>query len=810
MTGQQQGEPVRRRRPATISQQLLLVLIGVNMLVTLVASVGFYVQHRSWLLEGLDAKLAAVATMARENLPPDYHDRIVGPESVSDAEFQRLVERNNRLCELLGLEYIWSLMVVDGQIVFTSSTSPDKVAANRRHAAFFEPHSNPELYASTFASLQETHQSSHDKWGDIRVALIPGVDQQGRKFLFGASVRLAEVRRQLLVLIWEAVGLGLVVFVLSMAVSWWVARLVTTPLQRLTKTICEIAAGHSQIEAEEHGSYEQVELAICFNRMNRTLQDKIADLERMQARLISEHSAEIEEAEESRLMSEQRCRGLLDFAVDGILIGNPDGYVTEANQRMCELFDRPREEILGRHITTMPFTPASLQANPFRFDLVGKGEMVVTERVVRRRDGSEIVVEMHTKMMPDGSYQSIYHDISERKLAETEIRLVNERLTRQYALLDALLQNLTVGVLMAEAPSGMPLVVNQAACRLLGRGVLPDADASNLAERYRAYRAADRTPYPIDQMPIVLATQGISSQVDDMLVKRPDGSEVLLEVFGTPVKDEQGRVWASLVSFTDITERRRAQELLESWNVTLEEQVKKRTAEVGHYAKQLQSLTGKLLRAEEDERRRLSYVLHEDLQQLLVAARMTLDSARQHPASQAGGETLARADSILQQSLRLTRSIVQDISVPAIREGDLGTAVGWLAQQAKEKFELTVTLSAAADLPILGEEIYLCLYRAVQELLFNVAKHSGVREAAVAVRRLPAGGIEVTVSDRGCGLKQPLATNGTPENDGGFGLFSIRERLEALGGTMTVDSLEGGGLAVVLSIPVVPESMTNS
>jgi len=219
--------PAVFRKPVTIHRQFLFALIGVNMLVMLVTSAVFYAEQKQSLLSGIDEKLTSVAMMARETLPPDYHDRITGQESVSDAEFHRIVDRNNRLCVELGLEYIWSLMAVDGRIVFTTSTSPDKVADNRKHAKFFEPHSNPELYTNTFATMQATYKSSHDKWGDNRVALILSIDSHGHKFLFGASVRLTEVDRQLRGLVWQSVIVGLAVFAFSMVVGVWAAEAMT-------------------------------------------------------------------------------------------------------------------------------------------------------------------------------------------------------------------------------------------------------------------------------------------------------------------------------------------------------------------------------------------------------------------------------------------------------------------------------------------------------------------------------------------------------------------------------------------------------
>lgn len=150
-------------------------------------------------------------------------------------------------------------------------------------------------------------------------------------------------------------------------------------------------------------------------------------------------------------------------------------------------------------------------------------------------------------------------DITEMHEANEILKHNKEEITRQNSLFMSLLKNLNQGIFMVEAPSGKPLLANEAALNLLGRGILPDATKQNLSELYNAYKASDRTPYPIDKMPIVRGMNGESSYIDDMLIIYPDGTEKLLEIFGSPVLDQKGKPWASLVSFSDITMRKQTE-----------------------------------------------------------------------------------------------------------------------------------------------------------------------------------------------------------------------------------------------------------
>jgi PAS domain S-box-containing protein len=1038
--------------PVTINQQILFALVGVNMLMTVLFSAALYNRQKKEVMSETDNTVRAAATLARETLPADFHDRITGPTSVSDLEFQTIVERNNRLCVSLGIEYIWSLMLADGKIVVTTSSSPDKIAEHRKHALFFEEHANQELYTSTFERMRPTYQSNHDKRGHVRVCLIPDIDAHGRKYLFGARFRLDKVDGHLRAVVRQAVSIGLTLFAVSMTIGYWITRRITRPIHELTSTIQGIAEGKRDWVAKERGSYEQVVLARQFNAMSRALQEKIEELEAARVQQISLHNSERKQVEEALMLSEGRYRGLLNFAVDGILVGSHEGVIIEANECICTLFGLARSEVIGKRIQEMPFTQESLRQAPFLYDRLKNGEMVVRERTIRRPDGSEVVIEMHTKMMADGTFQSIYRDVTERKRvddslkqvqcmleeaqrmakmgawkyevatgsfvwsdevyrihgvgrdfdinsldtdvsfyipehrpiikqaflravehaepydlelefiradgeriwtrasarpviengevirvdgnfmditdrkrAEEDLRRNQEQLARQYEMVSTLLQNLAVGVFMVEVPSGKPLVANQEACRLMGWDALPDALAHELTAGFGFFRASDRTPYPLDNLPIRAGIRGERSHVDDVLVVRPDGVELLLEIFGTPVEDEQGRVWASLVSFSDISERKRveramreseqryrqlfemesdalflvenetcqvldvnlaaqtlygysreellsmrnfevsaepektrqltrsgarldsalsrrvfrrhrkkegavfpveitatffvmngvgvhisairditehkkAQEVLESWNASLERRVAERTAEAETRMRQLGRLTGRLIQAEETERQRIADVLHEDLQQMLVAARMTLSVALEAVRNVATQEPLKRVDEMLSQSIRLTRTLVQEIAVPAVKEGDLPSAVEWIALQVQNKFGLKVTLTVDGEMEPVSESVYLCLFRAVQEILFNVVKHARVQEAEVLIQKAMGRSVRVTVRDRGCGFSaEALSAEGKAGS--GVGLYGIRERIEGLGGQMEIANAPERGSTVILTVP---------
>jgi PAS domain S-box-containing protein len=147
--------------------------------------------------------------------------------------------------------------------------------------------------------------------------------------------------------------------------------------------------------------------------------DKKGDFQ--QTHCIFHDITERKQAEEALQESEERYREIVELAVDGILQGSADGKIIGANSQMQKWLGRPLEQLLGLNVSEL-FDPAELKAKPLRFELLNLKQPLVNERNLRRSDGTSLPVEMHSKRMPDGTYQSIYRDITERKKAEEALR----------------------------------------------------------------------------------------------------------------------------------------------------------------------------------------------------------------------------------------------------------------------------------------------------------------------------------------------------------------------------------------------------
>jgi CheY-like chemotaxis protein/two-component sensor histidine kinase len=192
-------------------------------------------------------------------------------------------------------------------------------------------------------------------------------------------------------------------------------------------------------------------------------------------------------------------------------------------------------------------------------------------------------------------------------------------------------------------------------------------------------------------------------------------------------------------------------------------------------------------------------VLHDDLQQLLVAAKFHVSILASRTAARPEAEKVVKqVDALLDESVERSRSLSHELSPPVLHQGGLGEALRWLARRKREKYGLSVEVEDRSGDRI-PEPVRVFLFKVAKELLFNVVKHAEVGEARVRLDRC-GNETRLTVSDDGVGFDSEEWQRDGSES-GGFGLFSIRERVEFLGGHMRIRSKPGGGSSFELSVP---------
>jgi PAS domain S-box-containing protein len=321
---------------------------------------------------------------------------------------------------------------------------------------------------------------------------------------------------------------------------------------------------------------------------------------------------------------------------------------------------------------------------------------------------------------------------------------------------------------------------------------------------YHLPRTWLETIHPEDRERIEGATLSKQAQSDydeEYRILRPDGSIRWIRDRAFPIRDPHGMIYRIAGLAEDITERKRYERELKSFNETLEQTVAERTAQAKRLVKKLRALTSELLLTEERERRRLAADLHDDLGQRLALIKIKLAnlSPSMDSTPVAREESLREIGELIDQANERVRSLTFQLSPPLLEQLGLMPAVQWLAEQMKQNYDLEVSVEGEADPVKLDEHIRFVLFRAVRELLINAARHAQTDQARVRFCWQPER-VRLEVEDRGKGFD--LSQFSTYSEAPGFGLFSIRERMDNLGGRFDIHSAPGEGTRVTLEVPL--------
>jgi signal transduction histidine kinase len=231
---------------------------------------------------------------------------------------------------------------------------------------------------------------------------------------------------------------------------------------------------------------------------------------------------------------------------------------------------------------------------------------------------------------------------------------------------------------------------------------------------------------------------------------------------------------------------------------------------------ELERLSSRMLRAHENERRRLSRELHDETAQVFTAVKMQLgvlrDLAGRGPDGEAphdsvhdgyGASQRARFDRLLgliDTGIRSIRGVTNALRPSVLEDLGLLPALRSLAADWEERTGIAVALEVPDELPALPEDAELALFRAVQEALSNVARHAAGATRVMVRLLVDGGGVRLLVRDDGPGLGEP-ADLARYEREGHMGLVGMRERIAALGGTVAVGEAAGGGAEVRVRVP---------
>lgn len=280
-------------------------------------------------------------------------------------------------------------------------------------------------------------------------------------------------------------------------------------------------------------------------------------------------------------------------------------------------------------------------------------------------------------------------------------------------------------------------------------------------------------------------------------IRGADGQWRAVRTSGRPIRGVDGAVEKWVGFHIDVTARREAEDALRRMNETLEQRVAERTQVAEQRAAVLRTMAAEMSRVEEQERRRMAELLHDDLQQILVAAKLRTYGLEGEAAAEKDRIAAREIGQLLEDSIEASRGLTTRLSPPVRFEEGLRGPLDWLVRWFAHEHGLSVKVHLeVADEPF-SEDVGVFLFHAVKELLFNVSKYAGTDEAVVGVTADDET-LRVSVEDEGRGFSQKAGEVGASR---GFGLFNIGERLRLLEGSLEIDTAPGKGTRVRMSVP---------
>jgi PAS domain S-box-containing protein len=497
---------------------------------------------------------------------------------------------------------------------------------------------------------------------------------------------------------------------------------------------------------------------------------------------------------------------LFDTSMEGLVVSDSQGYITMVNNKAAEMLAYTKKDLIGKHFGNLGLTLTDEQEKAKKIieEFLIHGELSGVERIWKRRDGSSIYVEMNIYQIKDTAgnivgAMSSFRDIGLRKQADMALRASEERYRRIFenAFVAILEEDISpvmsvfndlkpagvrdIRTYLKEHPEFLRRVLsmitiidaNEAALRLFGaRNKEELASSTDKIWREESLAASSEALIafaegkPFFQIESIHHTlQGVQKNVIlqiNFLIKQRDSNRVM-------------------VCLVDITPLKAAEKELFS------------------YQQQLRALTNQLSNKEEDEKRKMGMYLHDRIGQSLSILKMKLEMMGAALRGGDDGEKFGEILELIEKTIHDTRVLSYELSPVILHELGLEAALGWLAEQIQKQYNLAVAFTTDNKAEPLDNDLKIILYRAVSELLNNVVKHAWAQRVAVSIK-LRNGQVQITVEDDGVGF-DPALLEGIAATERGFGLFSIKERLHYLGGTIQIKSAPYKGTRITLLAP---------
>lgn len=342
--------------------------------------------------------------------------------------------------------------------------------------------------------------------------------------------------------------------------------------------------------------------------------------------------------------------------------------------------------------------------------------------------------------------------------------------------------------------SGIIKEYNRRAGELWGRTPASGDTDEKFCGSFKLFRP-DGSFMPHEQCPMAEVVSGKISEVHDaeVLIERPDGSQVTVIVDIRPLKNQRGEVMGAINCFYDISQRKQSEEALQRAHDELESLVERRTAS-------LRRLSSRLQNVQDEERRKMARELHDSAGQYLAAIKMNLAQLDQAGLSKEKLTVVAETEQLIDKCLAEVRTVSYLLHPPLMDEGGLSSAAKFFIEGFAKRSKIEINLAISPRLERMSQPVEMALFRALQESLTNVHRHSGSPNVDIRID-VEDGHATLGVRDFGRGIAPDQLGSFEKGSELGVGLAGMRERVNELGGILQILPEKPGTLLTV-TVPI--------